>query len=275
MRTCGWKLNPQRRANPPPRGSLSRPGPAPAPAPVGKAPRLSNREPAWSSGSRCQGRGRTGRGRLPHSRWGRRRPGPESCGTRTLTWAPLTTTPAMAAGTAVPGLPRARDRAGTSAAAASQSVSQSVRQSADAGGSAAGPRVGVVAARGSRRHLRLGCARPRRPRGVRRVPRPSPGVRPPPPGRPPRGAAAGSPAGRARRGGTSALPRRRLAEARALGRRGARVCDSMSAAAPGPLRCRVRREGPAAAFQQEAGTACWVKRRWNRPWEEMMEIADL
>lgn len=117
------------------------------------------------------------------------------------------------------------------------------------------------------------------------------------------GASAGSPApalGSARRpraGRPEALPRaprqdgpaaagrvrshaggwRRREHWRGVGLGSATPCRRLLRA---PLRCRVRREGPAAAcsaaaFQQEAGTACWVKRRWNRPWEEMMEIADL
>lgn len=65
-------------------------------------------------------------------------------GTRTLTWAPLTTSPAMAEGgrDGAPQTAAARGWAGARAAASS-------RQSADAGGSATGPREGAVAEPGS------------------------------------------------------------------------------------------------------------------------------
>lgn len=83
-------------------------------------------------------------------------------GTRTLTWAPLTTSPAMAEG----GSGRCSAGGGGSGlgwAHAATRAATSSRQSADTGGSSAAGGGGGRA--GSRRHLRPLCSRPAPPAG--------------------------------------------------------------------------------------------------------------
>lgn len=84
-------------------------------------------------------------------------------GTRTLTWAPLTTSPAMAEGGGRDGAPQTAAARGWAGAHAATRAATSSRQSADTGGSSAAGGGGGRA--GSRRHLRPLCSRPAPPAG--------------------------------------------------------------------------------------------------------------